>query len=324
MSSIGKGGEIVSANPDPIIGVILAAGRGTRMGQLSTRLPKAVLPILDEPIAYHQLRTMARLGIRRAYIVVAHRGFEVVREIQRMPDLGIEIDYVDQKETLGIAHCVGTLEPLLSGPFMLFLGDIYFDAPRMGEMVECFASKKADAVLGAVREEDEGAIRKNFCIVTDDDGKAVRVIEKPRHPKSRLKGVGVYLFSPVVFDAIRRTPRTAMRDEYEITDSIQILIDDGYHVWPSTCVEADLNVTYPRDLLDINLRVMRERGLDRFVAQKAVIGEGARIEDAVVGSGAKIGAGALVRHSVVFAGVEVPEGKELEAVVVTDAGVHFV
>jgi len=309
---------------ESVTGVILAAGKGTRMGQLATRLPKAVLPVLDEPIAYHQLRTMADLGIHKAYIVVGHRGFEVVREIERMPDPGLEVDYVDQKETLGIAHCVGMLERYISGAFMLFLGDIYFDAPRIGEMLAAFEGPDVDGVLGAVLEEDEAAIRKNFCIITDDGGRAVRVVEKPRYPKTRLKGVGVYLFSSVVFDAIRRTPRTAMRDEYEITDSIQIMIDDGYHVRPSTCVNADLNVTFPRDLLDINLKVLSDRGLERFIADGAVIGEGATVERSIIGSGAKIGAGTSVRNSVVFAGAEVPEGRELSSAIVTETGVYVV
>jgi len=224
---------------EPMVGVILSAGKGSRMGQLPTRLPKSVLPILDEPVIYHQLRIMAELGIRKVFVLVGYFGFQVVREIERLPNLGIEIEYVDQKETLGIAHCVGCLESYVDGPFMLFLGDIYFQAPRIGEMIEIFHNTRSEALLGAIEEADEEAIRRNFCIISDQNGHVTRVIEKPRHSKSRLKGVGVYLFTPVIFDAIRRTPRTAMRDEYEITDSIQIMIDDGYDVRACTCIEAD-------------------------------------------------------------------------------------
>ena len=87
------------------------------------------------------------------------------------------------------------------------------------------------AVAGAVkREPDLQAIKRNFIVMTEPDGKVTRVIEKPRHPRTDLKGCGIYLFDPAFFDAVRRTPRTAMRNEYEITDSIQIFIDDGYRV----------------------------------------------------------------------------------------------
>ena len=73
------------------------------------------------------------------------------------------------------------------------------------------------------------------------------MIEKPRYVNSQLKGCGLYVFDPHIFDAIRRTPRTAMRDEYEITDSIQILINDGYVTHHHPIAERDLNLTKPAD-----------------------------------------------------------------------------
>ena len=82
------------------------------------------------------------------------------------------------------------------------------------------------------------------------------MIEKPQHPPSRLKGCGLYLFDPIFFDAVRRTPRTAMRDEYEITDAIQIFIDDGHRVRAARVIRDDLNLSYPADLLDINLKLL--------------------------------------------------------------------
>lgn len=66
-----------------IVGVTLAAGKGSRMLSLQTLLPKPVLPVLDKPIVYHQLEAMVRLGIRKAIVVVGHRGYEVVRQIER-------------------------------------------------------------------------------------------------------------------------------------------------------------------------------------------------------------------------------------------------
>ena len=72
------------------------------------------------------------------------------------------------------------------------------------------------AVLAVKDEPDPAAIRKNFAVIQDERQRVTRVIEKPRASPNRLKGVGLYLFDLTVFDAIRRTPRTAMRDEYEI------------------------------------------------------------------------------------------------------------
>ncbi|MFO7973528.1 MAG: sugar phosphate nucleotidyltransferase [Candidatus Hydrogenedentota bacterium] len=304
-----------------IIGVALAAGKGSRMMNLPSKLPKPVLPVLDKPIVYHQLEAMAALGISKAIIVVGHRGYEVVRQIERQPPVGIEIDYVPQEVSLGIAHCVGCLESALDRPFLLFLGDIYFHAPKLEGIIKTFRETKADAVLGAIEEEDPKAISRNYCIVTDENGLARQVIEKPRYPKSNLKGVGIYLFTPVVFDAIRRTSRTAMRDEYEITESIQILIDLGYDVRCCTDIIHDLNVTFPRDLLDLNLWALEHEGLEKYVAETAQIGSGAVLEKSVVGAGAIIGAGAVVRKSVIFPGGRVPGDCVLENVIVTESEV---
>ncbi len=88
-------------------------------------------------------------------------------------------------------------------------------------------SGEVNANLVSMYEPDPEMVRRNFVIQADGRGRVSRVIEKPRYVDSQLKGCGLYVFDQHIFDAIRRTPRTAMRDEYEITDSIQILINDG-------------------------------------------------------------------------------------------------
>lgn len=300
-----------------LVGVILAAGKGSRMGQLSLDIPKTVLPIMDEPLLYTQLRMMRELGIDKAYVVVGHLGYHVVKEIERMPDLGIRIEYVPQEDTLGIAHCVGRLEPYIDQEFLLFLGDIYFVAPDISSMVSTMRERSAAGVLGAIEETSREALQKNFCILTREDGSVHRVIEKPRQPLSMLKGVGLYLFNPVVFDAIRRTPRTAMRNEYEITDSIQIMIDDGHTVYPSCCIREDLNLTYPEDLLGINMRVLKAHGLDSHVGTGASVPGDAVLRRTVVCREAVVGAGARLEQCLVFPEARVPDGADLKRCVVT-------
>ena len=109
----------------------------------------------------------------------------------------------------------------------MVLGDIFFKAENLGGMLEMMAAKNASAVLAVKHETDPAAIRRNFTVQQDETGRVRRVIEKPRHVQTTVKGCGLYLFDLPVFDAVRRTPRTAMRDEYEITDTIQIMVDDG-------------------------------------------------------------------------------------------------
>ncbi|MBN1346475.1 MAG: nucleotidyltransferase family protein, partial [Phycisphaerae bacterium] len=212
-------------------GIILAAGKGSRMQPFSDVCPKSVLPIMGRPIVVHQLEMMHALGIRRVLIVVGHLGYQLVNAVARSSVAGdLQIDYVDQKQTLGIAHALGKLESRVDGCSLMFLGDIYFITDRLTEMIRIYEQGDVGAVLAAKVEPDPKAVSRNFAVYEDEKGFVNRVIEKPRHARTNLKGCGLYLFGPEVFDAIRHTPRTAMRDEYEITDSIQILINDNVGV----------------------------------------------------------------------------------------------
>ena len=124
--------------------------------------------------------------------------------------------------------------------------------------MDIFYREPFHAVLAVKEENDPELVKRNFAVILNEDGTVKRVIEKPKSVNSTLKGCGLYLFDLSIFDAIRRTPRTAMRDEYEITDSIQILINDGYRVGTASIIEEDVNLTYPRDLWECNLRQLKK------------------------------------------------------------------
>ena len=149
-------------------------------------------------------------------------------------------------------------------------------------------------------EPDVAAMRKNFSVEVGTDGYVSRVVEKPRSPTTRLKGCGIYLFGPEIFDAIRKTPRTALRDEYELTTSLQILIDDGLKIAAERVVDWDLNVTFPKDLLLGNLHWLMHSGKECEVHPTARVSPDARVVRSVVGAGAVIPAGAVVEDSVVL------------------------
>lgn len=281
-------------HPSRLTGVILAAGRGSRLRPLSHYIPKPLLPICNKPIIQYQLEDMKRVGVEEAYIVVGHLKEEMGQHLEPIGEqLGITLHYVEQAEPLGIAHAVLQLESRLDSPFLLFLGDIMMHAPQLDEMVKLFWDRAAGGVLAVKREPDPQMIRRNFAVVLHTSGLVERVIEKPRFVNTDLKGCGIYLFDLPIFDAIRRTPRTALRDEYEITTSIQLLIDDGYPVYPSDIVTWDVNLTFACDLLDVNARLLDEWGHESSISPDAVLHEGAS-----VGKGTVIGPGARVLHPI--------------------------
>lgn len=302
-------------NDSRYIGAILAGGKGTRMGPFSERFPKPLLPVANKPLIQYQIEMMRALGIRDVLLLIGHKGYEIARQFGDGSALGVRIRYVEQTQTLGIAHAVGRLEPLVDRPMLLFLGDIFFLPGDLGEMLACFERQGGGAVLAAKVDEPR-AIQKNFAMLLDADGRVRRVIEKPRHPPNDLKGVGLYLFDPVVFDAIRRTPRTAMRDEYEITESIQVMIDDGHHVGVARCIEDDINVTNPRDLLRCNLLEAHRAGRQVMLGEQVTLAEGVRLDRAVLGSNVIVRHPIAIRDSVVFDNTEVAGHEDLDHVIV--------
>jgi dTDP-glucose pyrophosphorylase len=297
------------------IGAILAGGKGTRMGPFSERYPKPLLPVANKPLIQYQIELMRDLGIRDILLLIGHKGFEIARQFGDGSAHGVRIRYVEQMQTLGIAHAVGRLEPLADRPMLLFLGDIFFLPGDLRDMFNAFEQQGGGAVLAAKVDEPK-AIQKNFAMVLDANGRVRRVIEKPRHPPNDLKGVGLYLFDPVVFDAIRRTPRTAMRDEYEITESIQVMIDDGHYVSVARCIEDDINVTSPRDLLRCNLMQARQAAGQVIVGHNVSLANGASLEHAVLGDNVVVAHPISIRNSVVFDNTYVGCAEDLDNVIV--------
>ncbi len=287
------------------------------MGLLGERYPKASLPVCNKPIIQHHIELMRSLGIGEVVVLIGHRGFEIAKLLGDGAQLGVKIQYVEQTESLGIAHAVGRLEPYLDRPFLLFLGDIFFSARNLGEMVTRFVEQDGGAVLATKDEGDPAAIRRNFAIHLSSEGFVSRVIEKPRYTSNRLKGVGLYLFDLTVFDAIRRTPRTAMRDEYELTESIQVMIDDGLPVRVADVIDEDVNVTKPSDLLAVNLRQAQVLGQSRILGSNCSIAKGATIQDSVIGSDVVVTNPIRIHRSLVLDGARVDSAVALEEAVVT-------
>lgn len=293
-----------------------------RMEPFSARFPKPLLPVLDRPVIAHQIGWMAAVGVQEVIVVVSHLARQIADALGDGSDFGVRLRYVEQGEPMGIAHAVGKVEPFVDRPFLLFLGDIFFVPRDLGEMFRMMRDESFRAVLAVKQEAEVDAIRRNFAVVMADGGRVKRVIEKPRHPQSRLKGCGVYLFDLPFFDAIRRTPRSALRDEYELTDAIQIFIDDEQPVGATEAVESDTNLTFPRDLWQCNLNELGRTGLERLVSPEAEVQEGAEIVRSVVGARSRVAAGVRVEDAMVFPDTRV-DHDAIGCIVTPDTRVTF-
>jgi len=302
-------------------GVILAAGHGSRMGPFGNLFPKPIIPIANKPLLVYQLEHMKRLGIDEVIIVIGHLGHRITQTLGDGTAFGVKIKYVEQEKRLGIAHAVGQLEPCIDRPFMMFLGDIFFELTDLSAMVREMEQHGAAAVLAVREEKEPEAVKRNFCVITREDGSVRRVIEKPRQLPTMLKGCGLYLFDLAIFDAIRHTPRTAMRDEYEITDSIQILIDYEYPVRVAPVVDFDINVTYIGDLINCSRHVLQRSNATHLVGDNCRLAEGVELVETVVGDDVEITQPARLERCVVLSGVRLEGGEAYQDAVFTQEGV---
>ena len=288
------------------------------MFPFTSRCPKPILPIMGKPLLQHQIEMMKTVGIRKIFVVIGYLGYEVVRTLGSGSELGADIEYIEQDEALGIAHAVGTLEDRVHNPFLLCLGDIFFVTDKLQTMLDYFVKEEAKAVLASKIEDRHEMIRRNFAIIEGKDGFVRRVIEKPRYIQTRLKGCGIYLFGLEIFDAIRRTPRTAMRDEYEITESIQIMINDGHPVTHAQIIEEDLNLTVPEDLLYINLFELKKSGMTNFfLEEKSSSMDQKGISNCVIGKGVSIHQPVSLQNCVIFNDAVIAEGTKLSNAIIT-------
>jgi UDP-N-acetylglucosamine diphosphorylase/glucosamine-1-phosphate N-acetyltransferase len=221
--------------------VILAAGEGKRMNPLTFTRPKVMLPIANRPIVEHLLVEMKSAGIDDFIFIVGYHG-ETIREHFGQGDRwGVKIEYVYQKKQLGTAHAVKLVERFIDGRFLMANGDILVRAPDIRKVLA------GDNITLSLIEKEE---TRDLGVVQVEGDRVTGIFEKVVNAPSNLANTGVYLLTEEIFPAIDRT-RESPRGEYELTGSLQVLIDAGRS--PSW-VRLDhwLDVSYPWDLLTAN------------------------------------------------------------------------
>ncbi len=223
--------------------VILAAGQGTRMGPLTQNRPKVMLPIANIPMLSHVILSAHDAGIKEFVLVVGYHS-EIVKEyFGDGSEMDVSIEYAHQKKQLGTADAVRAAQEMVDERFLVLNGDIIASSVHIKSMAE----QKWDVVVTA-RHVDNPS---DFGVLEVSDNRVLRIIEKPKKPSTNLANAGIYVFPLAIFDAIKRTKKS-VRGEYEITGSLQMLIDEGEDVGYLTLSGNWLDIGRPWDLLDSN------------------------------------------------------------------------
>jgi glucose-1-phosphate thymidylyltransferase len=316
---------------EPLKGLILSGGKGTRLRPITHTSAKQLVPVANKPVLFYAIEAMAQAGIEQVGIIIApETGDEVRSAAGDGSRFGVELTYILQSEPAGLAHAVLTAEPFLGdSPFVMYLGDNLLQG-GISDLVASFTDGQPDALILLTQVPDP----ENYGVAELDAGAVVRLVEKPREPRTDLALVGVYMFTARVHAAAKAIEPSA-RGELEITDAIQRLVDEGCRVEPHIVKGWWKDTGRLEDMLEANRLVLdtihtRIDGelIDSQVDGRVVIEAGARLERSSVRGPAIIGAGARLTdcyvgpYTAIADGCEIQNAEVEHSILLTGSSVH--
>jgi glucose-1-phosphate thymidylyltransferase len=281
----------------PLKGLILSGGKGTRLRPITHTSAKQLVPVANKPVLFYGIESLVAAGVEEIGIIIApETGGEIREAAGDGSKFGAAITYIEQDAPRGLAHAVLTAEPFLGdSPFVMYLGDNLL-RDGITDLVEQFRAEEPDAMILLTSVPDP----ENYGVAELDGDKVARLVEKPKEPQSDLALVGVYMFTPAIFEAARAI-EPSWRDELEITDAIQSLIERGLRVDPHIVRGWWKDTGQVQDMLDANRLILddlaeRVEGelVDSRVEGRVVIEPGVRLERSTVRGPAIIGAGSRI------------------------------
>lgn len=229
--------------------LILAAGRGSRLGALTQDINKCMLKVQGRHILEYSLDCASRLAvIDEIVIVVGYYGDEI-RLAFGSNYRGKALSYVTQEDQAGLVHAIQCAEQAVGkSDFMLMLGDEFMFNPHHEEFVNAFVKGESFGICGMVEVSDRELIKKTYAVTLGEDGRIVRLVEKPNRPIGNLMGTGNCIFRNQMFSYIGQTPINQKRGEKELPDLIQCAVDDGQVIRPFIICRDYVNVNSQEEL----------------------------------------------------------------------------
>jgi UDP-N-acetylglucosamine diphosphorylase/glucosamine-1-phosphate N-acetyltransferase len=289
--------------------VILAAGEGIRLLPITATRPKHLIRVGGKAILEHCLDALKACGITEAVIVTHYMGEAIRSYFGDGAEFGFKLDYAEQKAVLGTGNAASVAEPFVESDFLLVYGDLLFTADAVKKVLDTYKSGKPATVMAVVPVEKP----ESYGIIElAKDKRVKRVVEKPSREKapSNLANAGLFVFGKDVFDVLRRVKRS-VRGEWELTDAIALLADEGKAVLAAEIAKDDwFDIGRPWDLLEANVWALKrmhhsvlgnvEEGAHLLgpvtVAESARIRSGAYIEGpCFIGEGADVGPNCFIR-----------------------------
>lgn len=277
-------------------GVILAAGRGSRLRHLTSARSKAMLPIAGRPIVERVMEPLAAHGVRDFVLVIHPDDEAIVRHFRERASVSGRVAFVEQAQRRGMADALLQAKKRIKGDFLLSACDNLVSPDDVGRLLATWhAEPRPSGVLALLPVEPE---RLGSVGIVERDGPWVtRIVEKPapEEAPSDVSSLPLYIFSRPLLDYLDQVPISA-RGEYELQDAIQMLIERQGRV-RGCMLPGRMTLTYPRDLLTLNRHYLAQDGERLWVGASS--GPGTQfVPPSIVEAGVDVGAGCVIGPAV--------------------------
>ncbi len=267
-------------------GIILHGGYGTRLRPFTFSRPKQLLPIANIPMSQFGLIAMKNAGITEIAIIIGgENSFKVKEFYGDGGKFGVNITYVNQEKPLGISHAIGLCQEFIDNEkFVVFLGDNIL-LKEITDYVKKFNSvdDAAKILLCEVLNPQQFGIAD-----VSKDGNILKIMEKPKNPPTNLAVIGIYFFTPKIFQIIKKL-KPSWRNELEITDALQIMLEDkekiSYEIitnyWKDTGTIEDILDANKKILGTLNSNIVDKKNANFQMDGKLIIGNNTIISQEV-------------------------------------------
>ena len=289
--------------------LILSGGSGTRLRPLTYSQQKQLIPVANKPVLFYAIEDVIEAGAKDIGIILGPNKDQVI-DMVNSRNWDARIEFIYQGVPKGLAHTILVAEEFLDDDFVMYLGDnILRDGIVRHE--ERFRKLESDASVLLTEVEDP----QRFGVADlNQDGSIKRLVEKPKVPPSNYALVGVYFFKPVIIDACKAI-KPSWRDELEITDAIQWLIEHGYKVDASFVEGWWKDTGKPEDIFEANRLILddittRNEGQieNSRVMGRVIIEKDAKVERSVIKGPCIIGNRSIISDSYIGPYTSVGDG----------------